>query len=262
MTHQKRPGCALVTGASGDIGAQIALRLAQDGWNIAVGYATGIERAEEVAGRIRECGVSAMPIKIDVTSTTSVDDAFDALEDSLGQVTVLVNNAGIQHVASVQDFPPEKWDAILAINLSSAFHTTRLALPHMLRRNWGRIINVASAHGLAASAGKSAYVAAKHGLIGLTKAVALENATTGVTCNAICPGWVLTPLVQKQIDDRAAQQGISVQQAQENLLREKEPSLQFTTPQQLGQMAVFLCSPAADNMRGIAWANDGGWTAQ
>ena len=262
MTHQKRPGCALVTGASGDIGAQIALRLAQDGWNIAVGYATGIERAEEVAGRIRECGVSAMPIKIDVTSTTSVDDAFDALEDSLGQVTVLVNNAGIQHVASVQDFPPEKWDAILAINLSSAFHTTRLALPHMLRRNWGRIINVASAHGLAASAGKSAYVAAKHGLIGLTKAVALENATTGVTCNAICPGWVLTPLVQKQIDDRAAQQGISVQQAQENLLREKEPSLQFTTPQQLGQMAVFLCSPAADNMRGIAWSNDGGWTAQ
>ena len=262
MTHQKRPGCALVTGASGDIGAQIALRLAQDGWNIAVGYATGIERAEEVAGRIRECGVSAMPIKIDVTSTTSVDDAFDALEDSLGQVTVLVNNAGIQHVASVQDFPPEKWDAILAINLSSAFHTTRLALPHMLRRNWGRIINVASAHGLAASAGKSAYVAAKHGLIGLTKAVALENATTGVTCNAICPGWVLTPLVQKQIDDRASQQGISVQQAQENLLREKEPSLQFTTPQQLGQMAVFLCSPAADNMRGIAWSNDGGWTAQ
>ena len=132
----------------------------------------------------------------------------------------------------------------------------------MLLRNWGCIINVASAHGLAASAGKNAYVAAKHGLIGLTKAVALENATTGVTCNAICPGWVLTPLVQKQIDDRAAQQGISVQQAQENLLREKEPSLQFTTPQQLGQMAVFLCSPAADNMRGIAWSNDGGWTAQ
>jgi 3-hydroxybutyrate dehydrogenase len=174
----------------------------------------------------------------------------------------LVNNAGIQFVANVEDFPPEKWDAIIAINLSSAFHTMRLAVPGMRAKNWGRIINLASAHGLVASAGKSAYVAAKHGLLGLTKAVALETATTGVTCNAICPGWVLTPLVQKQIDDKAAAQGITVQQAQHNLLGEKQPSLQFVTPEQLGDLAVFMCSPGADNVRGVAWNVDGGWVAQ
>jgi 3-hydroxybutyrate dehydrogenase len=182
--------------------------------------------------------------------------------DKFGGVDVLVNNAGIQHVATVEDFPVERWDAIIAINLTSAFHTSRLALPKMKEKNWGRIINLASVHGLVASAGKSAYVAAKHGLIGLTKATALENAQTGVTCNAICPGWVLTPLVQKQVDDRAARDGIPTEQAKKELLMEKQPSGEFVTPEELGALAVFLCSPAANQVRGVAWNMDGGWAAQ
>ena len=151
---------------------------------------------------------------------------------------------------------------MIAINLTSAFHTTRLAIPAMREANWGRIINIASAHGLVASAQKSAYVAAKHGIVGFTKSVALETATTGITSNAICPGWVLTPLVQKQIDARSEREGISLAQAQNDLLGEKQPSLQFTTVEQLGGLAVFLCSPAADQVRGVAWQVDGGWTAQ
>jgi 3-hydroxybutyrate dehydrogenase len=183
-------------------------------------------------------------------------------EATFGSVDVLVNNAGIQHVARVENFPPERWDAVIAINLSSAFHASRFALPGMQARNWGRILNIASVHGLVASAEKSAYVAAKHGLVGLTKVTALENATSGVTCNAICPGWVLTPLVQKQVDAKAAALGISNEEAKRQLLAEKEPSLQFTTPEELGALAVFLCSTAADNVRGVAWNMDGGWAAQ
>ena len=165
-------------------------------------------------------------------------------------------------MARVENFPVERWDAIIAINLSSAFHATRLALPAMQKANWGRIINVASVHGLVASAEKSAYVTAKHGVVGLTKVTALENATTGVTCNAICPGWVLTPLVQKQVDAKAAAGGISNAEAIKHLLSEKEPSLQFTTPEELGALAVFFCSPAGNNVRGVAWNMDGGWAAQ
>jgi 3-hydroxybutyrate dehydrogenase len=179
-----------------------------------------------------------------------------------GRLDVLVNNAGIQYVAPLEQFPVEKWNAILSINLSSAFHSTRLTLPAMRSQKFGRIINIASAHGLVASPFKAAYVAAKHGIVGLTKSVALETATTGVTCNAICPGWVLTPLVQKQIDDRSAREGMTVLQAQNELLGEKQPSLQFTTVEQLGGLAVFLSSPAADQVRGVAWQVDGGWTAQ
>jgi 3-hydroxybutyrate dehydrogenase len=186
--------------------------------------------------------------------------AFAAAE--FGRVDILVNNAGIQHVARIEEFPVAKWDAILAINLSSAFHTTRLALPAMREANWGRIINVASVHGLVASAEKSAYVTAKHGVVGLTKVTALENATTGVTCNAICPGWVLTPLVQQQVDAKAAALGVSNDEAKKLLLGEKEPSMQFTTPEELGELAVFFCSPAGKNVRGVAWNMDGGWTAQ
>jgi 3-hydroxybutyrate dehydrogenase len=162
----------------------------------------------------------------------------------------------------VDEFPVERWDAIIAINLSSAFHTMRLALPGMKQRGWGRVINVASVHGLVASAAKSAYVAAKHGLVGLTKATALETAAGGVTVNAICPGWVLTPLVQKQVDARAAKDGVDNEEAKRRLLAEKQPSLRFTTPEQLAELTVFLCSPAADNVTGVAWAMDGGWTAQ
>ena len=179
-----------------------------------------------------------------------------------GRIDILVNNAGIQHVAPVEDFPIDKWNDIIAINLSSAFHASAAAIPAMKAARTGRIIMMASAHALAASPFKAAYVAAKHGLVGLTKVTALENATTGVTCNAICPGWVLTPLVQKQVDAKAAALGISNEQAKRQLLAEKEPSLQFTTPEELGALAVFLCSKAADNVRGVAWNMDGGWAAQ
>jgi 3-hydroxybutyrate dehydrogenase len=180
----------------------------------------------------------------------------------LSGVEILVNNAGIQYVAPVEAFPVEKWDAVIAINLSAAFHAMRAALPHMKARNWGRIINVASTHGLVASAQKSAYVAGKHGILGLTKVVALETATTGITCNAICPGWVLTPLMQKQIDDRMAREKLSPEAAKMKLLGEKQPSLEFATPEQIGAAALFLCSEDAAQIRGIALPIDGGWTAQ
>jgi len=173
-----------------------------------------------------------------------------------------VNNAGIQHTATVEDFPAAQWDAIIAINLSSAFHTTHHALPGMKKRNWGRIINIASVHGLVGSAQKSAYVAAKHGIVGLTKVVALENAQTGITCNAICPGWVLTPLVQKQVDARAGREKISNEEAKHGLVAEKQPSGNFVDPAQLAALAVFLCGPDASEVRGAAWNMDGGWTAQ
>jgi 3-hydroxybutyrate dehydrogenase len=175
---------------------------------------------------------------------------------------VQVNNAGIQHISPIESFPPEKWDLILAINLSSAFHASRLTLPAMRQKKWGRIINVASVHGLVASVNKSAYVAAKHGIVGFTKATALETAGSGVTCNAICPGWVLTPLVQAQIDLRAQQQGISGEKAKVDLLSEKQPSKEFVQPDHLGHLAAFLCSEAASQMTGITLPMDGAWTAQ
>jgi 3-hydroxybutyrate dehydrogenase len=183
-------------------------------------------------------------------------------ETEMGGVDILVNNAGIQHVSPIEEFPAERWDAVIAVNLSSAFHAMQCVLPHMRARRWGRIINIASVHGLVASVHKAAYVAAKHGLVGLTKVAALETATTGITVNAICPGWVLTPLVQRQVDARAAAGGLSNEEAKRQLLAEKQPSLQFTTPDQLGELAVFLCSPAADNIRGASLNVDGGWAAQ
>jgi 3-hydroxybutyrate dehydrogenase len=197
-----------------------------------------------------------------MSKPSQIEDMVRAAESRFGRIDVLVNNAGIQHVAPVEEFPPERWDAVIAVNLSSAFHTIRMALPKMRRAGWGRIINIASVHGLVASAHKSAYVAAKHGLVGLTKAVALETATTGVTCNAICPGWVLTPLVQKQIDARAARDDLDNDAARRSLVGEKQPSMDFVTTEQLGAMAVFLCSPAADQVRGAAYNIDGGWAAQ
>ena len=197
-----------------------------------------------------------------MSKPAEIEDLMQFAAAQFGQVDILVNNAGIQHVALVEDFPVEKWDAIIAINLTSAFHTSRLALPAMRRANWGRIINVASVHGLVGSAQKSAYVAAKHGIVGLTKVTALETATTGITANAICPGWVLTPLVQKQVDAKAAAHGLTNEEATKLLLGEKEPSMQFTTPDELGELAVFFCSTAANNVRGVAWNMDGGWAAQ
>ncbi|PPE66413.1 3-hydroxybutyrate dehydrogenase [Caldimonas caldifontis] len=250
---------ALVTGSTSGIGLGVALALARQGANVVL---NGFGDVEAAKTEVAKTGVRVGYHGADMSQPAQIADLMAYAAKDFGGADILVNNAGIQHVAPVEDFPPEKWDAIIAINLSSAFHTTRLALPGMKQRNWGRVINVASAHGLVASAQKSAYVASKHGIVGFTKSVALETATTGVTVNAICPGWVLTPLVQKQIDARAAQGGISVEQAQRELLGEKQPSLQFTTPEQLGELAVFLCSSAADNVRGVAWNMDGGWVAQ
>ena len=250
---------ALVTGSTSGIGLGIAASLARQGANIVL---NGFGDAESPKAAIAALGAQVAYHGADMSKPAEIEAMMAFAAATFGGVDVLVNNAGIQHVADVEDFPVERWDAIIAINLSSAFHASRLALPGMKARNWGRIINLASVHGLVASAAKSAYVAAKHGLVGFTKASALESATTGVTINAICPGWVLTPLVQKQIDARAAHDGISADQARVALLGEKQPSLQFTTPEQLGDLAVFLCSPAADNVRGVAWAVDGGWTAQ
>ena len=250
---------ALVTGSTSGIGLGVAQSLAQQGANLVL---NGFGEIEAAKAQIAALGVQVEYHGADMSKPTDITAMMQFAHDKFGGVDILVNNAGIQHVANVEDFPVERWDAILAINLSSAFHTTHLAVPGMRRKNWGRVINIASAHGLVASAGKSAYVAAKHGIVGFTKSIALETATTGITVNAICPGWVLTPLVQKQIDARVAAQGITNEQASHDLLGEKQPSLQFTTPQQLGELAVFLCSAAANNVRGVAWAVDGGWTAQ
>ncbi|RYX93726.1 MAG: 3-hydroxybutyrate dehydrogenase [Comamonadaceae bacterium] len=250
---------ALVTGSTSGIGLGIAKALAAQGANIVM---NGFGDVEGPKAEIAAFGVKVEHHGADMSKASEITEMMAFAAREFGQVDILVNNAGIQHVANVEDFPPEKWDAIIAINLTSAFHTTRLALPAMKAANWGRVINVASTHGLVASAQKSAYVASKHGIVGFTKALALETATTGVTSNAICPGWVLTPLVQKQIDARAAKENISVDQANKELLGEKQPSLQFTTPEQLGELAVFMCSPAGNNVRGVAWQIDGGWTAQ
>ncbi len=255
--------CALVTGSTSGIGLGVALRLAAQGANVVLnGFGDAEGPKADVAAAGRAHGAKVGYHGADMSKPAEIEAMMAFAAQAAGGVDILVNNAGIQHVANVENFPPERWDAIIAINLSSAFHTSRLAIPAMRARNWGRILNIASAHGLVASAAKSAYVAAKHGIVGLTKASALELATTGVTVNAICPGWVLTPLVQKQIDARAEREGISLDAARVALLGEKQPSLQFTTPEQLGELAVFLCSEAAANVRGVAWAVDGGWTAQ
>ena len=250
---------ALVTGSTSGIGLGVALCLARQGANVIL---NGFGDAEGPKAEVAALGVKVGYHGADMSKPAEIEAMMAYAEAEFGGVDILVNNAGIQHVAAVEDFPVERWDAIIAINLSSTFHTTRLALPSMKKKNWGRIVNIASIHGLVASVQKAAYVAAKHGVVGLTKVIALENATTGVTCNAICPGWVLTPLVQKQVDARAAKDGVDNDEAVRRLLGEKQPSLQFTTPEQLGELAVFLCSPAGDNVRGVAWQVDGGWTAQ
>mgnify|MGYP000923163972 FL=1 len=250
---------ALVTGSTSGIGLGIAKALAAQGANIVL---NGFGDVDGPKAEIAALGVQVSYHGADMSKPAEIEDMVNFAAKTFGKVDILVNNAGIQHVARIENFPVDRWDAIIAINMSSAFHATRLALPAMRAQNWGRIINVASIHGLVASAEKSAYVAAKHGVVGLTKVTALENATTGVTCNAICPGWVLTPLVQKQVDAKAAERGITNKEAKRLLLGEKEPSMQFTTPEELGELAVFFCSPAANNVRGVAWNMDGGWTAQ
>ena len=250
---------ALVTGSTSGIGLGIAKALARQGANIML---NGFGNVEAAQAEVAAFGTRVSYHGADMSQPEQIEAMMAAAASEFGRVDILVNNAGIQHVAPVDEFPLERWNAIIAINLSSTFHTTRLALPAMKAANWGRIINVASVHGLVGSAGKAAYVAAKHGVVGLTKVTALETATSGVTCNAICPGWVLTPLVQQQVDAKAVAQGISNEEATRQLLGEKEPSMQFTTPEELGELAVFFCSPAGNNVRGVAWNMDGGWAAQ
>jgi 3-hydroxybutyrate dehydrogenase len=254
---------ALVTGSTSGIGQAIAEALAAEGCNIMLngfGDAAAIEKQrQDMAGKF---GVKVEYNGADMSKPAQIADLVAKANAAFGSVDILVNNAGIQFTAPVDQFPIEKWDAIIAINLSSAFHAIHEALPIMKAKKWGRIINIASTHGLVASKEKVAYVAAKHGIIGMTKVVGMECADTGVTCNAICPGWVLTPLVQKQIDARAKEQGISADQAKKNLLAEKQPQLQFTTTDQIAGLALFLCSDTASNMQGTQLVSDGGWTAQ
>ncbi|CAM8647877.1 FabG Dehydrogenases with different specificities (related to short-chain alcohol dehydrogenases) [Burkholderiales bacterium] len=254
---------ALVTGSTSGIGLGIAQALADQGARIAInGFGDASVIAEIQADLTRRSGQPTTHYGADMSKPSEIAQMMQDAERDMGAIDILVNNAGIQHVAAVEDFPVERWDAVIAINLSSAFHTIRAAIPGMRRRGYGRILNIASAHGLVASAQKSAYVAAKHGIVGLTKVVALETAQTAITCNAICPGWVLTPLVQKQVDARAEREGVSQDEAKRGLLMEKQPSGEFVTPEQLAGLAVFLCSPSADQVRGVAWNMDGGWVAQ
>jgi 3-hydroxybutyrate dehydrogenase len=254
---------AIVTGSTSGIGLGIARALASAGADLVI---NGFGSAGEITNLRQELserhGVRVMYSPADMSKPAEIEAMIALATTEFGAVDVLVNNAGVQHTAAVEEFPAAKWDWVIAINLSAAFHATRAVLPQMKARNWGRIINVASTHGLVASVHKAAYVAAKHGILGLTKVVALETATTGVTCNAICPGWVLTPLVQKQIDDIAVRDKLSPDAAKAKLLGEKQPSLEFATPEQIGGVAAFLCTDAAAQIRGAAVPVDGAWLAQ
>ncbi|WP_155032888.1 3-hydroxybutyrate dehydrogenase [Enterobacter asburiae] len=249
---------ALVTGSTSGIGLGIASVLAKAGAQLIL---NGFGDSESAREEIAQLGKKPGYHDADLRDVLQIEAMMRYAESQFGGVDILVNNAGIQHVAPVDAFPVEKWNDIIAINLSSVFHTSRLALPSMREKNWGRIINIASVHGLVASKEKSAYVAAKHGVVGFTKSLALETARTGITANTICPGWVLTPLVQQQIDKRIAE-GVPPEQARDRLLAEKQPSGEFVTPEQLGELALFLCSEGAVNVRGAAWNMDGGWVAQ
>ena len=254
---------AIVTGSTSGIGLGIARALAAQGANVMLyGFGDQAAIADLAATLAAAHGVQVLYSDADMARPDQIEAMVRQAEAAFGAVDILVNNAGIQHTARVEAFPPEKWEQIMAINLSSNFYAIRAALPGMQQRGWGRIVNIASVHGQVASSNKAAYVAAKHGVIGLTKAVALENARTGITCNAVCPGWVLTPLVQKQIDDLALREGLSPQAAQERLLGEKQPSQEFATPEQIADAVLFLCSDGARQMRGAALTIDGGWTAQ
>jgi 3-hydroxybutyrate dehydrogenase len=254
---------AIVTGSTSGIGLGIARALAGVGAGLVLNGFGDRDEIETLRHSIAtEFGVRVAHHRADLSKPDEIRDLVAFAQDEFGRIDILVNNAGIQHVAPVEEFPTDRWDAVIAINLSAVFHGTHHVLPGMRERGWGRVINIASVHGMVGSVNKAAYVAAKHGVIGLTKVVALETAGSGVTCNAICPGWVLTPLVQKQIDALAASQGIGVEEAGRRLVGEKQPSKEFVTPDQLGGLAVFLCSDAADGMTGSAVTMDGGWTSQ
>jgi 3-hydroxybutyrate dehydrogenase len=254
---------ALVTGSTSGIGLGIARALAGQGVNLML---TGFGDAGDIEKTRRELSsefsVNVLHDGADLSVPDEVFGVVNATQSQLGGLDILVNNAGIQFVSPIQDFPDERWEAIIALNLSATFYAMKAAIPSMVESGWGRIINIASAHGLVASANKVAYVAAKHGVVGATKVAALELANQGVTVNAICPGWVLTPLVERQLEDRASQSGRDVEEESELLLAEKQPMGKFTTTQSIGEMVIFLCSSAADTITGAALSIDGGWTAQ
>ena len=254
---------ALVTGSTSGIGLSIAQALAAQGANLVL---NGFGRADEITALReqleRSHGVKVVYSAADMARPADIQSMVAQAIQTFGAVDILVNNAGIQHVAPIEEFPLDKWDAILAINLTSSFHTIRAALPRMKERGWGRIVNIASAHGLVASPFKSAYVAAKHGLVGLTKSVALEAAGKGITCNAICPGWVRTPLVEKQIDDQARINGLSREEVIPKIILERQPSKQFVKVEEIAATALFLCSEGAASITGTSVSVDGGWVAQ
>jgi len=254
---------ALITGSTSGIGKAMAEALASAGANVVLnGFGEPGTIEKQRAALEENYRVKASYQPADMAKPEEIEAMMAAAAKEHGRIDILINNAGIQHVADIADFPPERWDAIIAINLSSAFHTTRLALPAMRQAGWGRIINVASVHGLVASKHKSAYVAAKHGIIGLTKATALDAAGSRVTCNAICPGWVLTPLVQQQVDALAEQEGVDQESAKSRLVSEKMPSGEFATAEQIAALTLFLCGPNAAQINGASLPIDGGWTAQ
>lgn len=249
---------AIVTGSTSGIGLGVAHRLARAGADIVLNSFTDRTEDHDLAASLaRDHGVRVRYLQADMAN----GDACRALIETAGGCDILVNNAGIQHVAPIPDFPADKWNAIIAINLSSAFHTTAAALPHMRKAGWGRIVNIASAHGLTASAYKSAYVAAKHGIVGLTKVTGLETAREPITCNAICPGYVLTPLVEAQIPDTMKEYKMTRDEVIRNVMLERQPSKEFATVEQMGDTAVFLCSDAAAQITGTTISVDGGWTA-
>jgi 3-hydroxybutyrate dehydrogenase len=254
---------AIVTGSTSGIGLGIAHELAKLGADLVLNGLGDAGQIEAIRSGIeREHGVRVIYDGADMSKEQAVRGLIAATIEKFGRVDILVNNAGIQFTAPVEEFPTDKWNSILDINLSAAFHGIAAAVPQMKKQRWGRIVNIASTHGLVASTHKAAYVAAKHGLVGLTKVVGLETAGSGVTCNTVCPGWVRTPLVEKQISDIAAQKQISQREAAAEILAEKQPSLDFVSPSQLGGTVAFLCSPAAEQITGTAISVDGGWTAQ
>jgi 3-hydroxybutyrate dehydrogenase len=254
---------ALVTGSTSGIGLGIARALAAEGADLMLNGFGNPEQIEAVrAGIAGEFGVRALYSPADMSKPAEIAAMVAEAEAKLGAVDIEVNNAGIQFVANVEDFPDAKWDAIIAINLSAVFYGMKAAIPGMKKRGWGRIINIASAHGLVASPQKVAYVAAKHGVVGMTKVAAVETANNGITVNAICPGWVLTPLVEKQLEDKAKEQGTTVEDEKHAFLSEKQAMTKFSTPEQIGGLAVFLCSEAAATITGAPLSIDGGWVAQ
>ena len=254
---------AVVTGSTSGIGLAIAKALAEQGANVMLnGFGDAAEIEKVRVSLEKDYGVKALFNGADLSKGDAVRGLVEETVQKLGRIDILVNNAGIQYTALIEDFPTERWDAIIALNLSAVFHGTAAALPHMKKAGYGRIINISSAHGLVGSPHKAAYVSAKHGVVGLTKVTALETAGQGITCNAICPGWVRTPLVEKQITAIAEQKKLSQEDAAKDLLSEKQPSLQFVTPEQLGAAAVFLASPGAAQMTGTTMSLDGGWTAR